>query len=164
MKDFVTKQDNTAAPTGTLSATEFNNYINEAENVVSLSGQTLDTPVNSTRQTIQAIAVGGERVSRADNETAQIGEIVLSDNSSAPLTVNLPNTNLFINATVYFEQVVNQLYSVFGLTVGRNGNTIMGLSEDMDVNTTDFDNIKFKMVWNGADWQVFLTESAGTTL
>lgn len=164
MKDFGTKVDNTSPPSGNLTAAEFNNYINELENVVTKAGMTLDTPVDVVRQLVQAIAVGGERVSRADTETAQIGEIVLPDNSSAVVTINLPSTNLFVNATVYFEQVVDQLYSAFALTVGRSGNTIMGLSEDMVVDTSGFDNVKFKMVWNGSTWQVFQTEAAGTTL
>lgn len=164
MKDFVTKTDNTSPPTGNLTAVEFNNYINELENVVRLAGMTLDAPVDTVRQLIQAVAVGGERVSRTNGQTAQIGEIVLPDNSGAVVTINLPTADLFVNATVYFEQVVDQLYSVFGLIVGRNGNLIMGLTEDMTVDTAAFDNQRFKMVWNGTTWQVFQTESVGATL
>lgn len=164
MKDIVTKIDNSTPPTGDLKATEFNNVQNELENVVKFSGQTLDTPSGSERQLIQAVAVGGQRVSRADTEIAQIGEIVLPDNSSAALTIHLPDANLFVNAAVYFEQVVDQLYSVNSLTVGRNGSTIMGLAEDMTVDATQTDNIIFKMVWNGSTWQVFLCDAVGTTL
>lgn len=164
MKDIVTKVNSTTPPAGNLTAEEYNNVQDELENVVTLTGQTLDTPTNTLRQLIQAMGVGGERVSRTDAQIAQIGEIVLPDNSSAPLTVNLPNTNLFINATVSFEQVVNQLFSTFALTVGRNGNKIMGLEEDMLVNSIDGDNLKFKMTWKGGSdgWIVSATESVGS--
>jgi len=164
LKSIVTKVDDTAPPSGNLTATEYNSSQDELEKSVTASGQTLDTPTNTVRQLLQAMAVGGERVSRDTTEVAQIGEIVLPNNSAAPCQINLPSTNLFVNATVYFEQVVDQRYSVFALTIGRNGNTIMGLSENMVVDTTDFDDTKFKMVWNGSTWQVFLTEIAGTTL
>jgi len=164
MKDFVTKVDNTSPPSGNQTAIEFNNYINELKNMITLAGMTLDTPVDTVRQLIQALAIGGERVSRTNGQTAQIGEIVLPDNSAATVTINLPTANLFVNATVYFEQVVDQPYSLFSLIVGRNGNTIMGLAEDMTVNTAAFNNQRFKMVWSGSTWQVFQTEAVGTTL
>lgn len=160
MKNIVTKQDGTSPPTGNLTAVEYNNVQDELENLILFSGMTLDTPVDTLRQLIQAVSIGGQRVSRVDTEVAQIGEIVLPDNSSAALTIHLPNTNLFVNATVYFEQVVDQPYTVNELIVGRNGNTIMGLSEDMTVST---DDIRFKMVWNGTTWQVFKTEAIGVT-
>ena len=166
MKDIVTKIDNTSPPSGNLTAVEYNNVQLELENAITLAGQTLDTPVDTERQMIQAIAVGGERVSRVDAETAQIGEIVLPDNSAAILTINLPSADLFVNAAVYFEPVEDQLYSVFALTVGRNGNLIMGLAEDMIVNSTSADNDKFKMTWKGGavGWLVSKTEVVGSTL
>lgn len=37
-------------------------------------------------------------------------------------------------------------------TVARNGNTIMGLSEDLTVNTN---NASFGLVYNGATWRVY---------
>jgi len=165
MKDFVTKVNSTTPPTGDLTADEFNNFIDELENFITKTGQTLDVPTNTLRQMIQALAVGGERVSRTDTEIAQLGEIVLPDNSSASLTIHLPNTNLFINAVVYFEQVDDQPYSTFGLTVGRNGNKIMSLEQDMTVNLIASDNVKFKMTWKGGSvgWVVSQTEIVGST-
>jgi len=166
MKDIVTKADNTSPPSGNLTAAEYNNVQVELESAITNTGQTLDTPTDSERQMTQAIAVGGERVSRADAETAQIGEIVLPDNSAAILTVDLPSADLFVNAVVYFEPVEDQLYSVFALTVGRNGNLIMGLAEDMVVNSETADNDKFKMTWKGGSvgWLVSKTEVVGSTL
>ena len=166
MKNFIVKQDNTAPPTGNLTAIEFNNYIEESENAVALSGQTLDTPTDTTRQFIQALAVGGERKARTTGQTAEIGEIVLADNSAAIVTVNMPSANLFVNATVEFEPIENQLWSVFALTIGRNGNLIMGIAEDMVVNSTTADDLKFKMTWKGGTvgWVVSRTELVGSTI
>jgi hypothetical protein len=42
MQDFGTKTDNSPPPGGQLSAAEFNNYINELENAVTRSGQSLN--------------------------------------------------------------------------------------------------------------------------
>lgn len=166
MKNIVTKADGTSPPTGNLTAVEYNNVQDELENLITFAGMTLDTPTDILRQIIQAVAVGGERVSRTDAEVAQIGEIVLPDNSSAPLTINLPNTNLFVNAVVYFEQVDDQLYSDNALTIGRNGNPIMDLDEDMILDSTLSDNVKFKMTWKGGSvgWVVSKTETVGSTL
>lgn len=166
MKDIGTKQDDSPNADGKVTAAEYNNVQVELENVVTLAGQTLDTPVDTERQLMQSIAVGGERVSRADTETAQIGEIVLPDNSAAILTVNLPSANLFVNAVVYFEPVIDQLYSVFALTIGRSGNNIMGLAEDLVLNSELADNQKIKMTWKGGavGWLVSQVETVGTNL
>jgi hypothetical protein len=167
MKDLTPKFDNTGGPTGQLTADEFNDFQNDSQNAVTASGQTLTAGVgDDNRQMLKAIAVGGERVSRGDAETAQIGEIILPDNSAGAITINLPNAGLFVNATVVFEPVDDQLYSINSLTVGRGANMIMGLTEDMIVNSESADNDAFKMTWKGGSvgWVVSKTEVVGTTL
>lgn len=99
---------------------------------------------------------------RADTYTAVEGDHILPDNSSAALTINLPATPS-TNTVVRFRPVVDQLYSVFGLTVGRNGETIMGLSEDMTVGGSS-DNHEFFMLYNGTTWEVYKDKAVGTTL
>ncbi len=98
---------------------------------------------------------------RADTYVAEAGDKILPDNSVAAITINLPATPTE-GDTVYFRQKLNQLYSTFSLTVGRNGNTIMGLAEDMVVDADD--NIEFEMSYNGITWIVFQTKVVGTTL
>ena len=103
-------------------------------------------------------------ISRADAYTALVGEHILPDNASAALTINLPATPTD-GDTVVFRQVENQLFSVNPLTVGRNGQTIMGLSEDMTVGAggnTTADNNEIEMKYNGTTWLVTKTAVVGT--
>lgn len=168
MKDLTPKVDSTSGPTGELLAAEFNDMRNDAQNAVTNTGQTLTAAAaDDNEQLTKAIAVGGRRISRAGASTALVGDIVLPDNSGGAITINLPAVSgLFVNASVDFEQVIDQLYSVNSLTIGRNSQLIMGLAEDMVVNTTDFDDSKFRMTWigGGTGWLVVLGDVVGTTL
>ena len=94
---------------------------------------------------------------QVDAYTAESGDRILPDNSSAPLTINLPASPSAGDA-VYFRQVENQLFFTNPLTVGRNGNTIMGLAEDMIVQTP---NLAFHLVYNGSTWVVYKDEVVG---
>ena len=167
MKDLTPKFDNTGGPTGQLDAADFNINMEDLQNAVTKSGQTLDATGTNLRQLLMAIATGGERVSRADTETALIGEIVVPDNSSAALTINLPPTaNLFIGATLFFEQEFDQLYSTFSLTLGRNSNNIFALAEDFVMNSSGSDNTLIAVIWVGGStgWKILVVGSIGTTL
>lgn len=168
MKKLTDKFDDTSGPTGEYIADEFNDLHDDAQNAVTGSGQTLTVAVgDNNEQLMNAIGVGGRRKSRADAETADVGDIVLPDNSSGSLTIKLPLVaSLFVNATVVFEQVIDQLYSVNSLTIDRNGEDIMGLAEDMVVDSSAADNIIFKMTWKAGSvgWLVSRTGTVGTTL
>ncbi len=167
MKDLTPKINNSATAAGELSAEEFNDMRNDAQNVVTESGQTLTASVGEdNRQLLKGVAVGGARISRADTETAQVGEIVLPDNSTAILTINLPViADVFVNATVEFEQVTDQLYSDFALTVGRNSQLIMGLSEDFILNSLNSDDSKIRFSWAAGTvgWSVALVATVACT-
>lgn len=168
MKDLTPKINNSTTAAGELTAEEFNDMRNDAQNSVTESGQVLTVAVgDDNRQLLKAIAVGGGRVSRANAETAQVGEIVLADNSAAILTVNLPLVaDVFVNATVEFEQVIDQPYSAFALTVGRNSQLIMGLAEDFIFNSLNADDSKVKFSWAGGSigWSVALVATTACTL
>lgn len=166
MKDLTPKFDNTAGPTGQYTAAEFNDLHEDAQTAVTESGQTLTVATgDNNRQLSMAIATGGKRISRAGAETALIGENVQPDNSSAALTVNLPSTGLFIGATVFFEQVTDQLYSVNALTVGRSGNNIEGVTEDFILNSVNSDNTKIAAVWvaGSIGWKILVVGTVGAT-
>lgn len=169
MKDLTPKADDTGGAAGQLIADDFNDMRNDAQNLVSNSGQTLTAAAgDDNEQLTKAVAVGGKRLSRADTETADFGDIVLPDNSSGAITINLPLVAgaEFVNATVNFEPVDDQLYSVNSLTIGRNSQLIMGLAEDMLLDSSGADNQKIKMTWKGGavGWVVSKVEEVGTTL
>ena len=164
MKDLTPKFDDTAGATGQLTAPEFNDFANDVQTAITESGQALTGAVgDDNRQLAKAIAV--TRQARTDTQTALIGEIVLPDNASAALTINLPSTGLFIGATVYFEQVTDQLYSSFSLTIGRNGNSIEGAAEDFILDSSNSNNTKIAAVWisGSVGWKILVVGAVGAT-
>jgi len=168
MKDLTPKVDDTSGPTGQLVAADFNDARDDAQNMVTNSGQTLTPNAgDDNEQLTKAIAVGGTRKSRADAETANLGDIVLPDNSSGDVTINLPLIGvLFINATVVFEPVEDQLYSTNSLTIGRNSQLIMGLAEDLVLDSANSDNQAIKMTWKAGavGWVISKIGQVGSTL
>jgi len=148
MLDFGTKTDGGAGASGQLTADEFNNYIDELENAVTRSGNSLDATGTDLVQLSQAIATGGRIVALVDMDTAEVGDIVLPDNSAGSLTINLPATP-FTGAMVYFRQVFGQSFETNSVTIGRNGNTINGASVDVTVASPD---AQFSFFFDGATW------------
>lgn len=167
MKDLTPKFNNTIGPTGQLDADEFNDFANDVQNGITESGQTLTVAVgDNNRQLLMAIAAGGKRISRTNAQTALIGEIVVPNNSALPLTVNLPSAGLFIGATVFFEQEVDQLYSANSLTIGRSTNDIMDLPEDFVMNSKLADNTLIAAIWiaGSVGWKIIVVGTIGTSL
>lgn len=168
MKDLTPKVDNTAGATGTLIAAEFNDMRNDAQNAVTGSGQPLTVNVaDDNEQLMKAIAVGGRRKIRGDAETADVGDIVVVDNSGGSVTITLPPiADLFVNATVIYEPSDDEPYSVNSLTVGRNSQLIMGLAEDMVLDSTTANNQVVEFSWKAGTegWVAKVLGSVGTTL
>ncbi len=168
MKGLTPKIDNSQTASGKLTAAEFNDMRNDAQNVVTESGQTLTANVgDDNRQLLKGVAIGGKRISRATGETALVGEIVLADNSSSTVTITLPPiANLFVNATVDFEQVIDQPYSVQSLVVARNSQLIMGIAEDFTLDSANSDNSKIRFIWTAGSvgWSINIIGTIGTTI
>lgn len=167
MKGLTPKVDNSQSASGKLTAAEFNDMRNDAQNVVTESGQTLTASVGEdNRQLLKGVAVGGKRLSRATGQTAELGEIVLPDNSAATVTITLPAiADLFVNATVDFEQVTDQPYSTHSLVIARNSQLIMGTAEDLTLNSANSDNSKIRLNWVGGSvgWSLNVIGTIGTT-
>lgn len=154
MKDIANKADNVPAPAGVLPADDWNDRNTELENAVVGSGQALTNLDDD--QLLRAIGLQGSRVTISAG-TAEPGQTVIVDNTGGPVTINLPATPA-TNTLVHFEQLPNSLFSSNILTVGRNGQTIMGFSQDMTVgNITNDDNVKFTMRFDGTTWRILLT-------
>ncbi len=167
MKDLTPKINNSATASGELTAEEFNDMRNDAQNVVTESGQTLTASVGEdNRQLMKGVAVGGKRISRAGGETAEVGEIVIPDNSSGNITITLPPiADLFVNATVDFEPIAGQLYSTNSLNVNRNSQLIMGLTQNLMLNSENSDDARVRFIWDAGSvgWSVIVTGSVGIT-
>ena len=169
MKDLTPKVDTTTGPTGQYTAAEFNDLHDDAQNAVTGAGQALTVATgDDNEQLMKAIAVGGRRKSRADTETAEVGDIAIPDNSSGAVTINLPLLVdiKFINATVVFEPLDDSPYSTNSLTVGRNSQLIMGLAEDLVLDSVNSDNKIIEFSWKASTegWVIKTLGDVGTTL
>ena len=81
---------------------------------------------------------------------AESGERYGINTSSNTVTATLPATPTIGDAIHFADAVGN--YATNKLTLGRNGNTIMGLTEDMDVTTN---NQSFGVFYNGNTWRTY---------
>lgn len=163
MRDIDDKVNNDTAPLGVLQDFEWNDRNTELENAVIESGQALSLTIDN--QLSRAIGNNGKTSTLASG-TAEPGENVIVDNSGGAVTIDLPLTPE-TNTLVHFEQLPDSPYSANNLTVGRNGETIMGLAEDMTVGVSGgnkTNDIIFTMRFDGTTWRVRLTDTLGTTL
>lgn len=95
--------------------------------------------------------VGGDTFTKISTTyTATAGDKLLVDTSAGAFTVNLPASPT-TGQTVYFQDSAGT-WGVNVLTVGRNGNTIMGVAENMEASNA---NMGFGLVYNGSDWRVY---------
>jgi hypothetical protein len=78
------------------------------------------------------------------------GDRIAADTSGGAFTITLPSTP----TTGHYVEFTDGAgtWATNALTIGRNGSTIMGLSEDMTCSTN---NDSFGLVYNGATWRMF---------
>lgn len=161
MEDLADKVNNVAPPLGALDASDWNDRSTELENAVTDSDQVLS--VGTTNQLTRAIGNQGKRTSLSSG-TSEPGQTVIVDNSGGAVTINLPLTPAD-NTLVHYEPTPDgTLYSVNNLTVGRNGQTIMGSAADMTVGVSaTTDEKKFTMRFDGSTWRVIIISTTGRT-
>lgn len=82
--------------------------------------------------------------------TATAGAYYLVNTSGGAFTITLPLAPA-ANAAVYFQDAAGT-WDRFNLTIGRNGQTIQGLSENLVVS---FANSGFGLIYNGTDWRIW---------
>ena len=76
---------------------------------------------------------------------ASANDRYLVDTTTYPITIKLPAAPLLGDAVVFLDLAGS--FATNNLTVGRNGNDIMNLAQDMTVNTN---HAGFTLVWTGA--------------
>ena len=82
--------------------------------------------------------------------TAVSGDTLLVDTSAGAFTITLPATPTTGNI-VYFQDSKGTFLQ-YPLTIARNGQTIMGLAEDLIASNN---NVGFGLVYNGSDWRIY---------
>jgi hypothetical protein len=100
--------------------------------------------------TFQAPAGGTSFTAKTTTYTAVEGDTLLVDTSAGSFTITLP-ASPSTGKTVYFQDSKGTWFT-YPLTIGRNGNTIMGVAENFIASSN---NAGFGLVFNGSDWRVY---------
>ena len=88
-------------------------------------------------------------VSANADYTAKKYDRVLADTTNGSFTVTLPPSPS-ANDVVAIMDIASS-FSTNPLSVAQNGNTIMGLDEDMEIDT---DNISLELIFINNDWRI----------
>ena len=101
-------------------------------------------------QTLSRIARSGMVIKNVNSDyTAKSGDFIFADTSSAAFTITLPaNPN---EGDAVSSSDAKSTFDSNNLTVARNGQTIMGLTEDMIV---DNKNAGFCLTFVNNDWRL----------
>jgi hypothetical protein len=127
--------------------------------LVSTAGGSL--PVKAATQSGHAINLGQAQAAFAPingqqwirvtaSYTAVSGNRIASDTTGGAFAITLPASPTAGNYVEFADD--GGAFGTNNLTIGRNGNTIMGLAEDMTVSTN---NISFGLVYNGTTWRIY---------
>jgi hypothetical protein len=87
--------------------------------------------------------------------TANSGDQIIADTSGGTFTITLPATPSTGSHVLIAD---GASWSTTNLTVGRNGSTIEGLSEDLIL---DINDIQIDFVYDGTSWEVYTTITSG---
>ena len=85
---------------------------------------------------------------KTSNYTASSGDWVYCNTTSTSFAITLPASPSTGN---YIKISSGPYVAINKLTIGRNGNTIMGLSEDMDITVN---NTSIDFVYDGSTWRI----------
>lgn len=123
------------------------------------NGYILSSTTGGSRSWIAPASGGATWISKTGAYTAASGDQIQSDTTSAPFTINLPATPS-ANAVVTVADM-NSTWATNNLTVGRNGSTIRGVSEDLVCNASGRMVI---LIYSGSTWNVFITSTASANV
>ena len=134
-----------------------NNWVNrEVSETTPITAEALNNiegGIESAHQDIETLQqtreVKPNYLSKTANYTAVANDFIYINTTAASFTVILPATPS-ANDKISFLDIGGAL-ATNPLTVDRNGQTIMGLAENLaaDVNYTHFE-----MIYNGTDWRI----------
>lgn len=125
MQDFGTKADDTAGPSGQLSAAEFNNLATELENAVLRSGQAL----NGASVVQMAISLFLHGVKSQTFQDSGISNAYVATPVSGSGGVLLPADYANMNGTVILIKASNTNTAASTLNIGQTTGTLLGTKQ-----------------------------------
>lgn len=90
-------------------------------------------------------------VSKTANYTAVANDGVLADTSGGAFTVTLPASPATGDVVIVSD--AGGVFASYNLTVGRNGNTIDDLSEDL---VLDLNDVSVQFIYDGTTWRYYV--------
>lgn len=99
---------------------------------------------------VQSLSAGVEYIVKTANYTASANEGILADTSGGAFTVTLPATPATGDVVVVADPTGD--WGTNNLTVGRNGETIAGVAQDL---TCDISGVSVQLVYDGTTWAVY---------
>lgn len=90
--------------------------------------------------------------------TAEVGDRIIADTGGGTFTINLPPSPTTGQEVTIADGAD---FATSNLTIGRNGNTIEGVAEDLII---DIKNVSVNFVYDGTTWEVYTVVGVqGTT-
>jgi len=106
-------------------------------------------PYESTAEWLFRGTVQKQIVTTSTDYTAANNLIIGVDTSSSQVTITLPSAPVDGDSVEVMD--IASMFSANPLTIARNGQTIMGLAEDMVVDT---DNVSLTLLYINNDWRL----------
>ena len=104
------------------------------------------------------ISGGSSWIKKTANYTALDKDQIIADTTAGSFTITLPATPILGFAVVIAD---GNDWKTTNLTIGRNGSTIEGLSEDLIL---DIAGIRVEFVYDGSTWEVYTFASPSIAL
>ena len=95
---------------------------------------------------------------KTSNYTAVTGDGIIADTSGGTFTITLPSSPSAGDNVILAD---GDDWSATNLTVGRNGSTIEGASEDL---TIDIGSIQVHLIYSGTTWEVYAFTGPGASV
>ena len=114
-----------------------------------VTGSTTIADLLGLRSLWKTLDGGYSYVSKTSAYTAYSGDYIYADTTGGTFIITLPITPTAQDSVTILDNTSN--FDTQNLTVARNGETIMGLEEDMNL---DVSSKEYKFTYNGSDWRV----------
>ena len=103
----------------------------------------------TTKEYVDSVAGGSTYSNQTSNYTAVAGDFIFADTTLGAFTITLPTGPVIGDIVEILDSTSN--FSTLNVTVGRNNETIMGLTNDLIL---ALDNTSAFLIYTGTDWRL----------
>ena len=151
---------------GTIAADKLAGGITNSQLAGSIANDKLAGSIANAKLANSAITVNGTSIAlgasgnivagtdwqaiKTANYTAVAGQGIFANTTGGAFTITLPASPTIGDEVTIFDYAGT--FATNNLTVARNGQTIMGVADDLVV---DYNIASFGLVYNGSTWRIF---------